>query len=204
MVITKFQLTLLEYFKENLFREINKSEIKKKLNITSESMLHTALNELITLNLIELKKYGRNNYYKTTFNLLELGYFGLIDKTRFLKLSENIQKPIKDILELNTKFDFILIIFGSYTKNKQTRTSDLDIALIIDNKKNIESYIERIKLKSLVELDLNLFSKEDFIKMLTNSEFNLGKEIIKSSIILNNNECYYNLIKEAIKNGYKG
>ena len=40
--------------------------------------------------------------------------------------------------------------------------------------------------------------------MLKEKSENYGKEIVKNKIILKNARIFYELIKEAIENGYKG
>ena len=47
-----------------------------------------------------------------------------------------------------------------------------------------------------------VFSKKDFLEMLTNKEFNYGKEIAKKHLIVYGAEFYFKILREAIKYGY--
>lgn len=100
----------------------------------------------------------------------------------------------------------IVIIFGSYATSKQTKSSDLDICILIENKeieKKIKPYINEIKLNHTIKLDEHYITLKDFIKMLLREEENLAKQIFINHKLFYNSDIYYQTIKEAHKNGFR-
>ena len=89
---------------------------------------------------------------------------------------------------------------------KQGKESDLDICFLIENKqaeKKIKSYFDEVKLNYAIEADDHYITFSDFIKMLLRDEENLGKQIYRKRKLFYNSDIYYQLIKEAHKNGFK-
>jgi hypothetical protein len=53
------------------------------------------------------------------------------------------------------------------------------------------------------EMHIYVFTKKDFIDMLVDKKENYGKEIFRNNILIKNPQLYYELIFEAIDNGFK-
>jgi hypothetical protein len=49
-----------------------------------------------------------------------------------------------------------------------------------------------------------VFSEKELYQMLTNEEYNYGKEIAKKHILWYGTESYYKIILKSLKNGFKG
>ncbi len=101
------------------------------------------------------------------------------------------------IEELNYPF-FIVLLFGSYVKNDNTKSSDIDICIISDNKDKTKELLERLSLLSL-NLEIHDFTTKEFISMIEKNKNNLGHEIVKSNVILYGIENYYHLIEKWMK-----
>ena len=97
-------------------------------------------------------------------------------------------------------------MFGSYAASKQTKNSDLDICILVDNKeaeKKIKPYVNEIKLNYPIKIDEHYITFEDFVKMFLREEENLAKQIFIKRRLFYNSEIYYQLLKEAHKNGFR-
>ena len=102
--------------------------------------------------------------------------------------------------------NYCLIVFGSFASGKPTKNSDLDICILIENKeleKKIKPYMNDIKLNHNIKIDENYITFEDFVKMLLITEENLAKQIYKNHILFYNEGIYYQILKEANKNGFR-
>ena len=132
----------------------------------------------------------------------------------YLHLSTNmiLSNQIKSDLTLLTMgindFNpfYSVVLFGSIVSGKQKKDSDLDIAIFIENntqKKKVEAITNSIKLKSFCEMDVHVIPREEMLKMLNNSEENLGKQIARKHLSFYNNAIFYEILKEGIKNGFK-
>jgi len=92
----------------------------------------------------------------------------------------------------------IVLVFGSFAKEKNTANSDIDICIISDNKEKTKQLIEMLSLLSL-KIEVHEFSTKEFISMIERKQNNLGNEIIKNNVILYGTENYYNLISKWMK-----
>ena len=102
--------------------------------------------------------------------------------------------------------NYCLLVFGSYAEKKQTKESDLDICFLIADKrteKKIRPYFNEIKLNHPIKTDEHYITFDDFVKMLLRGEENLGKQIFRKHKLFINPCIYYQLIKEAYKNGFR-
>ncbi len=82
--------------------------------------------------------------------------------------------------------------------------SDMDIVTIVQDeklKKDVAAYVKEATRLSEYEVDAHSVSKTDFIAMLANDEENFGKEVFRKHIIFYGAEAYYQMVKEAAKNG---
>lgn len=118
-------------------------------------------------------------------------------KKEFLKKHLWIELMLKDILSSARNLFFIMLVFGSYAKGKQTTKSDLDLLVIVQDKKDIKKIEEPMhKTYTKVKKGLNFVDVHDFEEMIKNTnELNIGNEAKKHHIILYGVEAYYQLVK---------
>ena len=102
---------------------------------------------------------------------------------------------------------FTFLITGSYAAGKQTSKSDLDVVIILDNVADIKNTSNKLKNEGelmIPEVHPYVFTKSQFLEMLTNDELNYGKLVFQKHLIIFGASNYYKIIKEAIKNGFRG
>lgn len=177
---------LIENKKEKF--SINKISKIRKINYKSA---HTNIMKLIKNNLVNIEDYGniKNCFFSRKFSP---DVFRAEDLRR-----KNIlkNKNLRVIYERINKIPgfFMLLLFGSYAKGKNKKGSDIDMALVCNNKKTSEKIENEISLIPLKIHFLN-FTAGEFLSMLKSGEFNVGKEIAENNIILIGIEDYYRLI----------
>ena len=118
------------------------------------------------------------------------------------KLPKKVLKEIQKRVSRHSEF-FVLIVFGSYAKNKATKRSDLDVAVIVDSeqsKKEVAPYIETIRRREIIKIDYHVFTRAEFALMLTMDDENVGKEIYRSNVVYYGLMEYYNMIKGIMGN----
>ena len=198
-MLTKEQVNILSVFKEDIFAILTFRQIKEQSRQKSNNIVQIALKEFQNQNIIQSKKTGDVTTYNLNLsNNLTLSYLNLINeyeikKTKIpIKIIDEIQKRVFKYTEF-----FVLIIFGSYVKNKATKKSDLDVAFIVESestKKEIIPYIETIKRREIISIDYHVFTKIEFLEMLKIDIENVGKQIFKSNIVYYGYIPYCNLI----------
>ena len=198
------KIKLLETWKRNIFSEFSISEIMKISGKKTKPWVFNALKQLTKNRLLFSKRKGNIDIYS-----LNLFNPYLIQTLQYIEGQNNLDFHQLDIItEAINKIPiktYCLLVFGSYAENKQTKESDLDICFLIENKqaeKKIKPYFNEVKLNYPVEVDEHYITFSDFIKMLLRDEENLGKQIFKSHKLFFNPDIYYQLIKEAHKNGF--
>ena len=185
------ELKIIKYFIENkkpkTIREIAK-QIKADYKIT-----HTATQRLIQKNILQAQTIG-----KSSLCLLNEKYFGIEvykaedERKEEIFKNKNINQLYKEIMSKVKTGSFILLLFGSYAKRKQTKSSDIDL-LLVSNESGFESKISDILSLLPLKTHALVFTEEEFIRMKDSKKSNVIQEAIESNIILYGIEAYYRI-----------
>ena len=203
-MIQNKKIKLLEVWKNNLFDELSISEIMKISKKKTKPWVFNTLKELTKNRLLLSKRKGNINIYKLNLDnplLIQIIQSIEVHNSLDFVMLDIIMETIKNIPIKN----YCLLVFGSYAENKQKKDSDLDLCFLVENKqteKKIKPYFNEIKLNYPTTIDEHYIKFNDFVKMLLSEEENLGKQIFRKHILFFNADIYYQLIKEAYKNGF--
>lgn len=201
-MITKKQLQMLNVFRKNLYKEMTFNAIKKELKETSNSKIQKALGDFEKEEIVKVRKVGRSNLYSLNLsNNKTYSYLNLLNLELRPSMPLKVLYKIQNAALKVTEF-FSLIVFGSYAAGKATKSSDLDVAIIIENasvKKSMIPYIETIKRRELIGIHYEVFTRKEFIEMLKIEEENVGKQIARNHIILYNPISFYKMISQGKK-----
>ncbi len=187
----KTELKIVKHFIENrkskTIREIAQ-HIKADYRIT-----YIAVQRLIEKKVIRVQTVG-----KSSLCSLNEKYFGIEmykaenERREEIFKNKNINQLYKEIMSKVKTGSFILLLFGSYAKRKQTKTSDIDL-LFISNESNFEPKISDILSLLPLKTHALVFTEEEFIRMKDSKKSNVIQEAIESNIILYGIETYYRL-----------
>jgi len=185
----KTELKILKHFIENkkakTIREIAQ-QIKSDYRIT-----HTAVQRLIEKKVLNVQTVGNSSLCK-----LDEKHYGIEiyeaenERRENILKNMNINQLYKEIMSKVKTSSFILLLFGSYAKSKQTKTSDIDL-LFISNEHNFESKITDILSLLPLKTHALIFTEEEFTRMKDAKKSNVIQEAIESNIILYGIEAYY-------------
>ncbi len=187
----KTEIKILKEFIQNkeprTIRELSK-RIRSDYKIT-----YIATQKLIEKNILYTKKIGKStlcsmNEKNITIEIIEAEYE---QRENILKI-KNITQMYKEITTKIKTSLFVMVLFGSYVKGTQTRTSDIDI-LFISNDPLFESKITSII--SIIPLKIHpvIVTEEEFIRMKDSKKSNIIQEVLNNNIILYGIETYYHL-----------
>ena len=187
----KTELKILKHLIENkkakTIREIAQ-QVKSDYRIT-----HIAVQRLIEKNALKVQTVG-----KSSLCSLNEKYFGSYvyetenERREEILKNKNINQLYKEIMSKVKTGSFILLLFGSYAKNKQTKTSDIDL-LFISNESGFETRISDILSLLPLKTHALVFTEEEFIRMKDTKRSNVIQEAIESNIILYGIEAYYRI-----------
>lgn len=180
-------LKLLIENQEKVF-SIRQIGIQRKINYKSA---YTSLKDLAKEGVVSLKKQGN-----TTICSFSHKFNDSVFQVEYTRLQELLKD--KDFLVLFNRLakvneQFILLLFGSYSKGQQTKGSDIDLLLISSNPKKIETQIDLLPLN----IHLTHITYESFESMLKSKEFTVVSEAVKHNVLLFGVEDYYRLMNNA-------
>ena len=190
----KNTLKVLNFFVENKEKTITINQLAKALKMNYRIIYEEAI-KLEKDGLIKITRIGNANlcqfFYQYNSKIVE------IEEIRKIEVSKNkdIQLICKRIREVKNPF-YVLLLFGSYVRKAETKHSDIDLCLISDNKKVCEEVQTIIQITPL-NVQLQVFTIEQFTTMIKNKNENIGNEIVKSNIIFHGLESFYELINNA-------
>ncbi len=187
MIFHKSGYKILKLIYEN--PGIRLSELMKKAGV-SAATAKKRLNHLIDSEIITERKIigGKRVLLKNLYpNLLSeegRNVFSLIEsekKQEFFKKNKNLISPFNQLLRNIDRWIKIILIFGSFANQSQTKDSDLDILFLV-NKKMSEN--EKNELKKEIERSFVTFNHEisPRIDNLKNFKKNIDKDIYQSII----------------------
>ena len=205
-MLTESQLKIFEPLTKNILKEYSIKEIKESCGEKSNNAISLALKKFKDENLVKEKRVGRSLLYTLNIeNELVFNYIQLINTKKIPKLALRAIERVKEDVEKHTSF-FSIVIFGSYATGKQTKDSDLDIAVFIEEeskRKIIESALKSSELKTPLQIHGQVISKDEFLEMLKVDSENLGKQIARKHLSIYNSHIFYSLLKKGVKNGFR-
>lgn len=195
-------------FLEKPWKKLTYSEISKISKKRSKWYVYDALNRLVEQKiLLKPEKIGRSLLHSLNLgSAYTQSYMGFLEEYRAwtshipLQIIENLRAKMPTVF-------FIMLVTGSYAKKKQTKTSDLDVVIICDDaqtKKSIYAELQQEADLSLPPVHLYVFTKAEFLEMLTLQKENYGKEFVQHHLIFTGGAEYFSILKEAIDRGFKG
>jgi len=201
MHLKKSQKEILEIFRKDIFTRKTIREISLEIKKDYPGV-YNSVKELSKDNIIDIKKIGKSNLCELNLNPKTISVLSFLDEQEaFSKNIPNINK----ILEFNEFLDEIIIVAGSYASEKQTKKSDIDLVIITKEKAfEKQKLLENLTSLMIPEIHAMVITQKDFIDMLHDKKPNFGKEIFKNRLLFRNASRYYQLIKEAVENGFRG
>lgn len=180
MILNKQKITMLESFILNTDEKITASQIAKKHNLNQKSV-YLFMEELEKEGILTSEMQGKNKLYHLNKSNGELvkQFLCSVEHLRtiyFYQKNPSIKLIIQKILPHITG---MAAIFGSYAKNTQKETSDLDIFIAGNyDEKEIAS------ISSTFSVDINIKHQKSL------KEDTLTKEIKKNHILIKNTEQF--------------
>ncbi|OGJ15447.1 hypothetical protein A3K73_04210 [Candidatus Pacearchaeota archaeon RBG_13_36_9] len=205
-MLTENQLRIFEPLTKDILKEYSIKEIKKDSREKSNNAIALAIKRFKEENLVIERMVGRSLLYTLNADSdLVFYYLSILNNKKISKPAERAVRRIKEEVEKHTFF-YSLVIFGSYAIGKQTKESDLDIAVFIEDenkRKIIESALKSSELKTPLKIHGHVITKDEFLEMLKVDEENLGKQLARKHLSIYNSHIFYSLLKKGIKNGFR-
>lgn len=210
MFIINEESKIAATFLKEPWKKLTYLEIRKISGKKSKSYIYRTLSHLMNDKVIQTESVGNSILYGLTLNLLQTqSYCGLLSESiawESIHIPTEIIDRLADKIKKVTPF-FVFIVTGSYAKRTENKKSDLDIVILCDDALNPQKIMAEIKLESdlsIPKVHPYIFTRKQFLEMLTNKEFNYGKEVARHNLIFFGGNTYFNILNEAIEYGFKG
>ncbi len=206
-MLTRKETAIMDLFRRRLFDTFTISEISKMLGGASYPWTFNAVKALSKAGILNIGTKGHSKIVELNLeSTLAIRHLSLLDELEAEEKNiPNIGK-IFDMTGANTAY-FTLIIGGSYASGTQTRDSDLDIVVLVDDKADTKAVMNTLKNKGglmVPEVHPYVFTGKDFSQMLLAKEENYGKLLFRKRLIYFGAESYYLIVKDAKRHGFTG
>ncbi|MBD3361835.1 hypothetical protein GF358_03515 [Candidatus Woesearchaeota archaeon] len=194
---------ILNIFAEKPWKKHTFKQIKKLSKNKSDSYIYNTLKKFVKTEILQQETAGKTILYSAKKTQKATAWLQWASEYTAWNQKHIPHKQIEKIIpKIPTNF-FTLIITGSYAKKQQKPESDIDIVILCD--KDPQKVYAEIRQKcelSIPEIHPYVFTEKEFYKMLTNKEPNYGKETVNNNFILTGGAAYYQILFEAISNGF--
>lgn len=210
MFILNEETKIAAAFLEKPWKRLTYLEIRTLSGKKSKSYIYRTLSHLMNDNVVDTQAVGNSLLYGLKlYSLQTQSYCGFLSEALAWEsnhIPTDIIEKLADKIRKVTPF-FVFLITGSYAKKKENKRSDLDVVVLCDDSVDPQRIMAEIKLEgdlSIPKVHPYIFTKKQFLEMLTNKDFNYGKEVARHNIIFYGGNIYFNILQEAIDHGFKG
>lgn len=188
----KLELRIVDFLARE-GKEFTINEIAKQLD-EYYSFVHRVISRLVKDHVVKNRKAGRAylcslNFSEKALAMLKLAELEKRDelyvKNKHLKLIlEDFLKPLENRV-------ISAVLFGSYSKGVQTKESDIDVLLIVNDKAGIDKAVKEIYAKYGKEISAVNMTVAGFVKQ---KEKPIIKEIIKYHHVISGADKFVNMV----------
>ena len=187
---------IIRYLIENRNKELNILRISKELKMDYKNA-YSIVKRLEKELLVKLESFGQSSRVKLISQVHPLIFEAEYSRRKELLKDKNLAVMLNDFKNAIKSKCYVLLVFGSYAKKTQTKSSDIDLMLIVPDRKEELFEKEAHKAASSLPLPIHylVFSEKQFLEMKYAKESNVGQEALKNNIILYGIEAYYEMIQ---------
>ncbi len=202
-MLTGHEIEIIDVFRKDLFRSYTIRELMKATGRKTYTWTFSSAKKLGKSGIMKMETKG--NCRICSINLhssLAIAYLSLLDETE--AVSRKIPHLDELIDEMPAPF-FTFIVGGSYAEGIQTKKSDLDVCVIVNDAADTQKIQRMLENKIMIpRLHPFVFRKSEFVKMLLSKEANYGRMLFRKRLIAFGAGNYYLMIREAVENGFRG
>ena len=198
IIMEKLEIAIMELFVADPRKRYSIRDISKTIG-KQYAPVHTAVQRLIKKMALKKQRIGHTDYCSIDLHG-DASIFCFAEAWRakqFIRKNKAAGMIIEESMEKLKAHFYVLVLFGSYAKGKQTEKSDIDLLLIADNNSRAEELertlkgVSRLSKKTLHVTSINF---KDFIDMAPDKETNVVNQAIGNHIIFSGYEEYYKML----------
>ena len=199
--LTPNDIEVLKFLTKNLTKDFTILKIAKGTGKTNR-LVYAAVKRLIKEKIIIVEE--KANLKLCRLNLEMPHIIALIESIRwhdFAQGHRDVDLLISDIIARSALPFFTLVVFGSYAKGTAIEASDLDILIIIPDRKfeaSMDIAIKSATSLSTITLHPIIVSYTEFLDMLRENKINVAKEVLEARYVTYGAEPFYTMVGRTL------
>jgi len=186
---------IIRYLIEKKNEELNILKISKAVHMDYKNV-HVIITRLEKKSLVTLESFGQSRRVTLVSQIHPLIFEAEYHRRKELLKDKNLAVMLSDLKKAVPSKCYVLLIFGSYAKKTQTKSSDIDLMFIVpDGKEELfEKDINQAARMLPLPIQYLVFSEKQFLEMIHARQSNVGHEALSNNLILYGIETYYEMI----------
>ena len=186
---------IVKFLIENKNKELNILKISKSLKMDYKN-IYSIIKRLEKASLVKIETFGQSSRVKLNAIVHPLVFEAEFERRNEILKDKNLAVMLSSFKRAIKSKLYVLLLFGSYAKKTQTKSSDIDLIVICPDglEDAFEKDINRTARSMPLPLHPLVFSESQFIEMANAKEPNVGQEALKNNVILYGIEQYYEMM----------
>lgn len=187
--------TIIKFLIENKNEELNIRSISQSMKMDYKTT-YSIIKRLEKASLVKIETFGQSSRVKLNAQAHPLVFEAEFERRKEVLRDINLAVMLSNFKRAIKSKLYVMLLFGSYAKKTQTKSSDIDLMFIChDGLEDVfEKDINRVAHSMPLPLHPLVFSESQFIEMANAKEPNVGQEALKNNVILYGIEQYYGMI----------
>src|SRR3990167_5759308 len=187
--------TIIKFLIENKNEELNISSISKSLKMDYKNA-YSIIKRLEMVSLIKIETFGQSSRVKLNTMVHPLIFEAEFERRKEILKNKNLAVMLSSFKRAIKSRLYVLLLFGSYAKKTQTKSSDIDLMFICPDglEDSFEKDINRTARSMPLPWHPLGLSESQFIERANAKEPNVGQEALKNNVILYGIEQYYEMV----------
>lgn len=188
--------TIIKFLIGHKHEELNILNISKALKMDYKNV-YFIIKRLEKISLIKIETFGQSSRIKLNTLAHPLIFEAEFERRKNILKNKNLAVMLSNFERAIRSKLYVLLLFGSYAKKAQTRSSDIDLMVICPEglEDTFEKDMNRVAHSMPLPLHPLVVTENQFIEMIQAKESNVGQEAFKNNVILHGIEQYYEMIK---------
>ena len=200
--LTKAEVAIISFFIANIQKEFGIREISRNTN-TDYKNTYLTVQKLVKKGALLKRRQANVDLCSLSLkgDFGEICFVEAMKARNFRAKHRTINEFFNAAMEKARHMHYILAVFGSFAKEKETKSSDLDILVIAPEKNAAEEIVRILNAESVTiaaGIHAMAISEADFISNLADKKPNVITEAFKSHIIITGAEAFYNGVRTAL------
>ena len=187
--------TIVKFLIEHKNEELNILAISKFMKMDYKNV-YSIIKRLEKRGLINLETFGQSNRVKLSKLIHPIIFEAEFERRKEILKNKNFAVMLNSFKRGIKSNLYVLLLFGSYAKKKQTKSSDIDLMFICGGglEDEFEKEVSRVSSSLPLQVHALVFSESQFNEMINAQKSNVGQEALNNNIILYGIEQYYGMI----------